>query len=109
MDKEKILELKEMMWYLNYIFTDPIDRCNMKDTNLKPKFKKFYYDIKENFNLDMPIFKDLTFNNIDERKTQIKESLSELQKIDVLSNFRNVDMELDKLGRSLTLENDLFE
>jgi len=107
-EQRKILELKEMMWYLNYIFTDPIDRCNMKDTNLKPKFKKFYNDIKENFNLDMPIFEDLSFDNIDERKSQIKESLSELQKIDVLRDFRNVDMELDKLGRTLTLENDLF-
>ena len=88
---DDVLNIKKLLWDCNYIYLDKSERGTIVDYSvLKKTTTKVYNDIKKYFNLDLKVFNELGFDNIDERKDNIIEAIHILGKVDELKDWKNV-------------------
>jgi len=88
---DDILNIKKLLWDFNYIYLDKSERGTVVDYSVLKKITtKAYNDIKKYFNLDLKVFNELGFDNIDERKNDVIEAIHILGKVDELKDWKNV-------------------
>lgn len=88
---DDILNIKKLLWDFNYIYLDKSERGTVVDYSVLKKITtKVYNDIKKYFNLDLKVFNELGFDNIDERKNDVIKAIHILGKVDELKDWKNV-------------------
>lgn len=88
--RDKLFEILGSLFDLAYTYTDPLARSGIV-FETKIILPNLYHDLKEYFNLDLPILENLTINNIDERSKEISNLyLNIFNKHEILKKWHDI-------------------